>query len=103
MRVVRYSKTFARAIDALLAQGEPKFGPAVVRSKRKLVRDTAEHYLAHFPAAKQPDHALGLTIYPIGKTPFVILYDYDDVGLRVHFVFHKNADLTELDPASAEW
>jgi hypothetical protein len=103
MRQVRYSKTFARAIDTLLAQGEPKFGAAVVRSKRKLVRETAEHYLAHFLAAKRPDRSLGLTIYPVDKTLFVILYDYDDAELRVHFIFHRHADLTELDPTSVEW
>ena len=103
MRSVRYSKTFNDQLSDLIAYGEKRFGRRVAAEKQHLVFSTAEHYLAHFPAAKQPDRALGLTIYPIGKTPFVILYDYDDAELRVHFVFHKNADLTDLDPASAEW
>ena len=44
---------------------------------------------------------LGLTVYPISKTPFVVLYDYDDAELRVHFLLPVRAD--RRDPASAEW
>jgi hypothetical protein len=32
-----------------------------------------------------------------------VLYDFDDAEFRVHFVFHRHADLRDLDPASAEW
>ena len=103
MRSVRYSKTFNDQLVDLIAYGEVRFGRRLAAEKQHLVFSTAEHYLAGFPAAKRPNRSLGLTVYPIDKTPFVILYDYDDAELRVHFVFHKRADLTELDPASAEW
>jgi hypothetical protein len=33
----------------------------------------------------------------------VVLYDYDDAELRVHFIVHKNASLDDLGPGSAEW
>jgi plasmid stabilization system protein ParE len=103
VRAVRYSKTFNDQLIELIEYGERHFGRRLAAAKQKLVYATTENYLAHFPAAKRPDSTLGLTIYPIDKTPFVILYDYDDAELRVHFVFHRRADLTELDPASAEW
>ena len=103
MRTVRYSKTFAVAFDDLLAQGEPLFGPTIIRSRRQLVKYTVEQFLACHSGAKRPSAASGLTAYPVSRTPFVVLYDFDDVELRVHFIFHRSADLTDLDPASAEW
>ena len=103
MRTVRYSRTFALAFDNLLAQGVPHFGLDLIMAKRALVRRTIEQYLAVFPEIKRPHPALGLVVYPISKTPFVVLYDFDDTELRVHFVFHKHAALEDLDPAKAEW
>jgi hypothetical protein len=32
-----------------------------------------------------------------------MLYDFDDTELRVHFIFHRHADLRDLDPGSVEW
>ena len=86
----------------LLAQGIPTFGSRVVSAKQDLVYDTVDQFLAAHPKAKRPDRRLKLRVYPISKTPFV-LYDFDDGELRVHFVFHRSADLSGLDPASAEW
>ena len=103
MRSVRYSKTFNDQLVELLEFGEPIYGQRLVQEKQRLVFSTVETYLAQFPAAKRSEPSLGLTVYPISKSPFMILYDYDDTELRVHFVFHRSADLTELDPASAEW
>jgi plasmid stabilization system protein ParE len=103
MRAVRYSKTFNDQLVDLIEFGERRFGRRLAATKQQLVYSTAEHYLAYFPGVKRPDRSLGLTVYPIDKTPFVILYDYDDTELRVHFVFHKSADLADLDSASAEW
>ena len=103
MRTVRLSRTFLESFDELLAQGEAKFGAKVIAEKRARVRRTIERFLAVHPAAKTPHPALGLRVYPIARTPFVVLYDFDDAELRVHFILHRHADLRDLDPASAEW
>ena len=103
MRTLRFSKTFEHAFDALLAEGEPRFGANLVRQKRTVVLSTIANFLTVHPDAKRPHPRLGLVVYPISKTPFVVLYDFDDTELRVHFIFLKGADLERLDPGSAEW
>ncbi len=75
----------------------------LVAEKRTIIYDLIEHHLARFPASKQPDPKLGLTVDPITHTPFVVLYDYDEAELRVHFILPARADRSDLDPASAEW
>ena len=75
----------------------------MVDAKLAQVERTLEHFLAVHPDAKRADPHLGLHVYPISRTPFVVLYDFDDRELRVHFIFHRNADLRDLDPKSAEW
>jgi plasmid stabilization system protein ParE len=67
------------------------------------VFDTIEHFIARHPEAKRPHAVLGLCIYQVSRTPFIVVYDFDAAEVRVHFVLHKSADLTELDPNSAEW
>ena len=103
MRAVRYSRTFAIALDSMLAQGELRISlrGRVVREKRALVRATIEQHLAPFPRSKRPHPQLGLIGYPVADTPFVVLYDFDGIELRVHFIFHKNASLDNIDPLSA--
>lgn len=64
---------------------------------------TIEDLLANTPAIKRPHPTLGLVVYPVSDTPLVVLYDFTDTELRVHFLFHKRASLNDLDPASAEW
>ena len=105
MRTVRYSVTARDQLRDLLAASVPRFGPKVVAEKRDRVYDTVDNFLARFPATKKPHATLGLVIYPITDTPFLVLYDYDDTELRVHFVLLKGAGarLEDLDPASAEW
>ncbi len=103
MRTPRFSKTFEHAFNALLAQGETHLGAGLVRRKRTAVLTTIADFLAAHPEAKRPHPRLGLVVYPISTTPFVVLYDFDDVELRVHFIFHKHASLNDLDPTSAEW
>jgi plasmid stabilization system protein ParE len=103
MRTVRFSKTALDQFNALLAQGIEPFGARVVAEKRDRVYATIEHILAAFPAIKRRHAELGLCVYPIARTPFMVLYDFDDVELRVHFVFHRHADLRDLDPRAAEW
>ncbi len=102
MRRVRLSKSFLDQLDMLLAQGYPQFGDRVVREKRDRVFDMIENHIARYPRI-EPDPDLNLCIYPVLRTPFVLIYDYDDDEVRVHFVLNKRADRTELDPSSAEW
>jgi plasmid stabilization system protein ParE len=103
MRSVRYSKTFNDQLADLIEYGERRYGQAIAEAKQELVFSTVESYLSHFPGAKRADESLGLTVHSVPKTPFMILFDYDDTELRVHFVFYKSADMTELDPGSVEW
>ncbi len=103
MRVVRLSKTFTRQLNELLLFGQSRFGAKVAEEKRVLVYAAIRNNLATFPGAKRPNRRLKLTVYPVTHTPFVVLYDFDDAELRVHFAFHKSASLRGLDPKSAEW
>jgi mRNA-degrading endonuclease RelE of RelBE toxin-antitoxin system len=102
MRRVRLSKTFFQQLHTLLEQGYPKFGERVVLEKRDLVFRLIEQHLARYPRVpRDPSH--GLCVYPVRKTPFALVYDYDDAELRVLFIFHKHADLSDLDPGMVEW
>ena len=101
-RVVR-SRTFDRQLKMLLDQGAEKFGTRVVEAKLKRIDDTLEQFLSHYPAAQTPHPKLGLRVYPISRTPFVVLYDFDDDELRVHFILHRSANLGDLDSTSADW
>ena len=42
-------------------------------------------------------------IYPISSTPFFVVYDYDDIELRVLFVYINGKPLDEIDPTAVEW
>lgn len=102
MRLIRLSRTFRDQLDELIAQGYPKFGERVVTEKRDLVLRTITDHLARHPRRpRHPQH--GLCVYPVSKTPFVLIYDFDDDELRVLFVFHGAADLRQLDTAGVEW
>ena len=103
MRTVRYSKTALDQLNMLLAQGIPAFDSRVVSAKQDLVYDTVDQFLAAHPKTKRPHPTLKLRVYLISKTPFVVIYDFDDIELRVHFIVHRSADLSRLDPSSAEW
>ena len=103
MRDVRLSRTFFEQLHTLLEQGYPRFGAAVVAEKRNRVFAFIESYLAYFPSAKRSDPISHLTAHGVDKTPFVILYDYDDLELRIHFIVHKSADRSKIDLSSAEW
>ena len=103
MRQVVRSRTYLSQLQRLLAEGAEKFGVRVADAKLARLDQTLELFLAAHPAAKRPHPKLGLHVYPITKTPFVVLYDFDEHELRVHFIFHRGADLDSLDPSSAEW
>lgn len=102
MRRVRLSRTFRDQLDELIEQGFPRFGTRVVTEKRERLLDLIHNHLAAFPRnPRDPD--LGLCVYPVSQTPFVLIYDFDDVELRIHFVMHGADDRRRLDPNSAEW
>lgn len=105
MRTVRYSVTARGQLRDLLAAGVPRFGPKVVAEKRNRVYGTIDNVLARFPATKRLHPTLNLIVYPVNDTPFLVLYDFDDAELRVHFVLLKGAGsrLEDLDPTSVEW
>ena len=103
MRAVRYSVTFNDQLNDLLAYGVIRFGKATVREKRAAIHACVNDYLAVFPRTKRRHRRLKLTVYHVTDTPFVLLCDFDDVELRVHFIFHKSASLKGLNPKSAIW
>src|SRR5262245_55947710 len=102
MRAIRVSRDFQAELVALLSQGLPRFGAAVVAEKRNRVLDTIENHLVRHPR-RPVDPALGLCAYPVSGTPFVILYDYDDNELRVHLIIHGAMDRSSIDLSQIEW
>lgn len=102
MRRVIRSRTYVAQQQVFIEQGIATFGTTVASGTLARIDRTLDH-LAHFPASKTPDPTLRLTVYAIAKTPFVVLYDYDDAELRVHFILPARADRRDLDPTSAEW
>jgi mRNA-degrading endonuclease RelE of RelBE toxin-antitoxin system len=103
MRSIRVSQTFLEQLNELLDQGEQRYGRALIEEKKGLVYGTIRKHIALFPASRLRDPDLGLHAYPVTGTPFVLLYDYDDAELRIHFVLHKRADRTKIDPSDIEW
>ena len=103
MRRIVYSNTFDRQLADYIEQGELTFGIAVANEKKALVYATIRDTLAINPAIKQPDRSLRLVTYPISRTPFYILYDYDDDELRVHFIYLRGKPLDSIDPTAVEW
>lgn len=102
-RSVRLSQTARDMFRTLLAQGVEKFGIEVASEKRRIVIDTLENYLAENPHHGLNDRRRALRHFPVSKTPFVIVYEYDEAELRVLFIVHKRADRSQLDPAIVEW
>ena len=70
---------------------------------RAVVYSTIRNVIADYPGLKRHDPALGLVVYSIDETPFFILYEYDDVQRRVHFVFISGKPLSQIDPTVVEW
>ncbi len=101
-RIVR-SRTSVEQLRELLDQGARLFGFAVAQAKLARLNHVLENHLAHFPRTAGRDHRLGLHVYAISQTPFVVLYDFDDDELRVYFVVHGRADRQLLDRSAVTW
>ena len=103
MRSVRYSKTFNDQLVDLIAMGEERFGQRVAESKKRLLFQTISKFLIEYPDIKRPNPVLGLVAYPINNTPFIVVYDFDDHELRMHFVFLAGIELSDIEPSRIEW
>lgn len=103
MRRVRISRTFAAQLVELLDLGAQIYGERLIAEKRALVFSTIGDRIALFPGLKQRNAELGLVAYSVSGTPFVILYDFDDEEVRVHFIVHRHASLDELNADAIEW
>ena len=103
MRTVRLSKTFDAQLIELLDQGEPKFGRILVDAKKELVFAAIEYHIAEFPDTARLDPLLNLYARSVARTPFIVIFDFDDTELRVHFIVHRHADRSLIDPADIEW
>ena len=105
MRAIVRSKTYQAQLKRLLELGAARFGTTLVEQKLATLDLAIEQLLAVFPRTKTRDPYLGLVVYPVTNTPFIVVYDFDAHELRVHFVFSAGAGerLEDLDPNSAEW
>lgn len=103
MRRVRYSRTARVRLARLLELVVPRYGVAKVAEKRNLLRSTVKNHLAQFPRVKQRHPELGLVVYLVSNTPFMVLYDYDDDELRFHFIFFQGTPIDEIEPEAVEW
>ena len=86
MRRVRLSRAFVRALERHLREGAERFGFAVVHSvERKLDRVIFQH-LPLSPRLGRRHHGLDRYVFHVQKTPFILLYDFDEYEVRMHLV-----------------
>lgn len=102
MRKVRLSQTYRVELRALLSQGLPRFGVQTVRRSRDRVERAIEQTLAQHPR-RLIDPQVGICTYHVSKTPFVLLYDFDDRELRVHLLIHGSMDRAAIDLTKVVW
>jgi hypothetical protein len=100
-RVVR-SRTYVAHLKTLIEQGTETFGAAVAERTLAHIDHTIEQHLARYPH-KPIDEQLGLYVYPVWRTPFVLIYDFDHEEIRLHFIVPARADRASIDPTSVEW
>lgn len=103
MRRIRGSASYAAALRDLLAFGETCFGSRVVDQKRARISHVISNVLAFNPAIGSFDQTLGVYTYPIARTPFILLYDFDDDELRLTLIIHARSDRTQIDLTAVEW
>ena len=103
MRTARFSLTANDQLNTLLAQGLTRYSAAFIEQKRQLVYAAIRQHIVRFPATRVRDADLRLYLHSVAKTPFVLVYDFDDTEVRIHFVLHKSADRRRVDPTSVMW
>ena len=104
-RKVAYSKTFIEQLLDVTERGEREYGERLAQEKKKRVFNVLDTTIATTPAIK-PRHAkLGLVVYPVTKTPFLVIYDYDNLEVRVVACLLTGAGdrLEDFDPNAVEW
>jgi hypothetical protein len=82
MRRVRLSRTYQSELKAMLRQGALKFGTTFALEKQAQINRTIRKFLALHPVHTS-DPVLGIYADPVSRTPFVLLYDFDDTELRI--------------------
>lgn len=104
-RRVRYSKTFRDQLSAFIEQGEQIYGVQLAEAKEQLVLDFIDKKIALTPAIKRRNAKLGLVVYPIAKSPFIVVYDYDDQEVRVYACLLRGAGvrLDAFDSEAIDW
>ncbi len=104
-RKVRYSKTFVDRLLDYTDLGEIKYGERLAQEKKRLVFALLDDTIALTPAIKRRHSKLGLVVYSISGTPFIVIYDYDDEEIRVMSCFLRGAGdrIEDFDPADVEW
>jgi hypothetical protein len=100
-RIVR-SRTYVAQLKTFIDQGAETFGAAVAARTLARIDYVIEQHLARYPT-KPIDDEIGLYIYAVSHTPFVLVYDFDDEELRMHFILPARADRTSIVPMSADW
>ena len=103
MRRLRPSITFEVSLENLLLFGEEKFGPKVADKKRERFLRVIATNIREFPGIGRFDEALGVYVFHVSRTPFVLLYDFDDEELRLILTVHQRADRSQLDFTNVVW
>ena len=103
MRTVRYAQSAEAAFQTLLAQGAEKFGFDVADEKRRLLQTCVRNYLAEHPHHGLRTPGQSFRHYPVTDTPFTVVFEYDDIELRVLFLVHQRADRRRLKLSDVEW
>ena len=87
----------------MLEQGAIRFGLAVAMEKERIVFDVLTTYLSEYLYRGKYDRRLKLYTYHVSKTPFILVYEFDDAELRVLFIVHERADRRLIDPKAVDW
>lgn len=103
MRRVRPSLTFDESLRNLLLFGEDNFGPRVADKKRERFLSVISTNIREFPGIGRFDEKLGVYVFHVSRTPFVLLYNYDDEELRLILTVHQRADRSQVDLTKVVW
>jgi plasmid stabilization system protein ParE len=100
-RIVRF-RTYLAQLQVFVEQSAEAFGASVAERIVQRIDRAIEQALATYPRTSI-DADLGLYTYYVAKTPYTLIYHFDDVELRLHFIVPARADRRRIDPKAAEW